>query len=391
MTLDIPELISVFTVFQLVILTVVILNYKKGKRLSNLLLAGFMASNAILIAQFLLKRFGWISHEKWTLVYSIGNYIYLLLIPFLYLYIRSLCYKDFRLRASHLIHGLPFAFLAVFSIFNYFLNNFIRQTGTVVYIQQQMGSVEYWSRNIILHIQVISYLIASAVVLVKYRNQLRDLYSSIEKIDLNWCNLLLIAFASMWFMDFLSWTLYIFHASFQFISYWLLVSSLLINLTFTLIVTYKGLTQTLSFSGIQAPPKYAASRMKQSDCDEIIRKLSEYVKNEKPYLIPSLSLEDLSEKLTIPVKSLSQAINTRLKQNFYDFINSHRVEEIKKRLFDERFRNLTLLALAYDSGFNSKSVFNAAFKKHTGMTPKEYKFKHSFNREKQIYEKTPSV
>jgi AraC-like DNA-binding protein len=391
MTLDIPELISVFTVFQLVILTVVILNYKKGKRLSNLLLAGFMASNAILIAQFLLKRFGWISHEKWTLVYSLGNYIYLLLIPFLYLYIRSLCYKDFRLRASHLIHGLPFAFLAVFSIFNYFLNNFIRQTGTVVYIQQQMGSVEYWSRNIILHIQVISYLIASAVVLVKYRNQLRDLYSSIEKIDLNWCNLLLIAFASMWFMDFLSWTLYIFHASFQFISYWLLVSSLLINLTFTLIVTYKGLTQTLSFSGIQAPPKYAASRMKQSDCDEIIRKLSEYVKNEKPYLIPSLSLEDLSEKLTIPVKSLSQAINTRLKQNFYDFINSHRVEEIKKRLFDERFRNLTLLALAYDSGFNSKSVFNAAFKKHTGMTPKEYKFKHSFNREKQIYEKTPSV
>ena len=391
MTLDITELISIFTVFQLVILTVVILNYKKGKRLSNFLLAGFMASNAVLIAQFLLRRFGWISHEKWILVYSIGNSTYFLLMPFLYLYIRSLCYKDFKLRINHLIHGLPFIFFVMFSLFINFAYNFFRQSDTVVYIRQHIGTVEYWSHNIILHIQILFYLIASAIVLIKYRNQLRDLYSSIEKIDLYWCNLLLVGFASMWFMDFLNWTLYIFNSSFQFISYWLLFSSLLINLTFTLIVTYKGLAQSVSFSGIQVPPKYAASKLKQSDCDEIIRRLSDYVKKEKPYLIPSLSVEDLSDKLVIPVKNLSQAINTCLKQNFYDFINSHRVEEMKKRICDERFQNLTLLALAYESGFNSKSVFNTAFKKHTGMTPKEYKLQHLHNIDKRIYEKSHSV
>lgn len=391
MTLDITELISIFTVFQLVILTVVILNYKKGKRLSNFLLAGFMASNAVLIAQFLLRRFGWISHEKWILVYSIGNSTYFLLMPFLYLYIRSLCYKDFKLRINHLIHGLPFIFFVMFSLFINFAYNFFRQSDTVVYIRQHIGTVEYWSHNIILHIQILFYLIASAIVLIKYRNQLRDLYSSIEKIDLYWCNLLLVGFASMWFMDFLNWTLYIFNSSFQFISYWLLFSSLLINLTFTLIVTYKGLAQSVSFSGIQVPPKYAASKLKQSDCDEIIRRLSDYVKKEKPYLIPSLSVEDLSDKLVIPVKNLSQAINTCLKQNFYDFINSHRVEEMKKRICDERFQNLTLLALAYESGFNSKSVFNTAFKKHTGMTPKEYKLQHLHNTDKRIYEKSHSV
>ena len=66
-------------------------------------------------------------------------------------------------------------------------------------------------------------------------------------------------------------------------------------------------------------------------------------------------------------------MHSTLNQNFYDFINTHRIEEIKKRMNDSKFQNLTLLALAYDVGFNSKSVFNAAFKKHTGMTPKEYK------------------
>lgn len=74
MTLDWIDLIALFTFIQLLFLTVVILNYKKGKRLSNRLLAGFMASNALLIAHALLTHLGWTSSEKWTGIYSIERF-----------------------------------------------------------------------------------------------------------------------------------------------------------------------------------------------------------------------------------------------------------------------------------------------------------------------------
>jgi AraC-like DNA-binding protein len=373
MLLDWTELIAFFTLIQLLFLTAVILNYKKGKQLSNHLLACFMGSNALLIAHFLLARFGWISPEKWIGAYSIGNSMYLLLVPFLYLYIRSLCYKDFRLKVSYLLHGIPFFTFVVLSLFIYFLYHALPHTHEFIFLQQHIGPIENWSHKIILHIQILSYLIASGVVLARYRKGLRDLYSSIEKIDLYWCNLLLAGFAAMWFLDLSDWLFYISQSSSQFVSYWMLISSLLINLTFTLIVTYKGLAQSRIFSGIQAPPKYSASRLELSDCENIIKKLTVFVHKDKPYLTSSLSVDDLSKKLNIPVKNLSQAMRICLNQNFYDFINTHRIEELKKRMLDNNFQNLTLLALAYDVGFNSKSVFNAAFKKHTGMTPKEYK------------------
>jgi AraC-like DNA-binding protein len=204
------------------------------------------------------------------------------------------------------------------------------------------------------------------------------MFSSIEKIDLLWCNLLLAGFTAMWCTDLLNWILTIFHASTPFISNGLLILSLLINLTFTLIVTYKGLAQSNSFSGIQTPSKYAASRLTPSNCDNIAARLSAYMKSEKPYVDPSISLDTLSQKLNVSSKNLSQAMHSSLHQSFYDYINTYRIEEIKKRMNDSKYQNLTLLALAYDTGFNSKSVFNAAFKKHAGMTPKEYKRRNSY-------------
>ena len=228
-----------------------------------------------------------------------------------------------------------------------------------------------------MHIQILSYLIASVIALASYRRNLKEMYSSVEKIDLAWCNMLLAGFTAMWSLDVLSWLL----ASMRLISfitqYWLFVSSLLINLSFTLIVTFRGLIQSESFSGIQEFPKYISSRLKLTDCKEIIQKLTAYMKNEKPYLKPSLSVEDLTKSLNIPAKNLSQAIHTILNKSFYDLINSYRIEEVKQLMLNPGYKNQTFLALAYNAGFNSKSVFNSAFKKHTGMTPKEFKNQQS--------------
>jgi AraC-like DNA-binding protein len=94
----------------------------------------------------------------------------------------------------------------------------------------------------------------------------------------------------------------------------------------------------------------------------------------KPYLIPDFDLLKLSELANLSPKTTSHIINHDLNTNFYEFVNMHRVEEFKRRLKQDDHNGFTLLAHAYESGFNSKSTFNHVFKKYTGQTPREYYF-----------------
>lgn len=86
-----------------------------------------------------------------------------------------------------------------------------------------------------------------------------------------------------------------------------------------------------------------------------------------------LTLKDLASALDIYPHYITQVLNTVFNQNFYDFINNYRIEEVKERLRDSQYRNLTVLAIAYDCGFNSKSTFNRIFKQKTGLTPTQYR------------------
>jgi AraC-like DNA-binding protein len=101
--------------------------------------------------------------------------------------------------------------------------------------------------------------------------------------------------------------------------------------------------------------------------------LISYLEQEKPYTDPDLQLQNLADHLGIPSYQLSQIINTELRQNFYELINSLRIAEAKHRLIDPANQHITILAIAYDIGFNSKSTFNTAFKKYTKMTPSQFK------------------
>lgn len=97
------------------------------------------------------------------------------------------------------------------------------------------------------------------------------------------------------------------------------------------------------------------------------------MEREKPYLNPNVSLQDVSAQLSIPLRFLSQVINEYYKKNFFDFINQYRIEEAKKLIRNSANANKKMFAILYDSGFNSKSSFNAAFKKNVGMTPSEFR------------------
>jgi len=94
---------------------------------------------------------------------------------------------------------------------------------------------------------------------------------------------------------------------------------------------------------------------------------------EKPYLNPSLTINELGRKISVSPRALSQIINESLGVNFFDFVNSYRVEEAKQFLTDHSNQNRNILDILLDVGFNSKSVFNRVFKKYTGMTPSEFK------------------
>ena len=102
-------------------------------------------------------------------------------------------------------------------------------------------------------------------------------------------------------------------------------------------------------------------------------RIQELMDEQKPYLEPQLNLKSLAIKLKTNPSILSAAINQSFKKNFNDFINEYRVNEYLKLTEQSKFEHYTLLALALECGFNSKSTFNRAFKKITGRTPKEMK------------------
>ena len=102
------------------------------------------------------------------------------------------------------------------------------------------------------------------------------------------------------------------------------------------------------------------------------KNLLKQITKEAYYTESTLSLNELAQKLDISPNYLSQIINEKEGKNFFDFINAFRVAEFKRLIAIQKNQQYTLLALAYDCGFNSKSSFNRSFKKHTGLTPSQY-------------------
>ncbi len=118
--------------------------------------------------------------------------------------------------------------------------------------------------------------------------------------------------------------------------------------------------------------RYANSNLREEDACEIDGRLVRYMEKEKPFLDNQLSLRQLADDLEVNTNYLSQVINERHNKNFVEFINEYRVTALKEKLEDPDNRQFTLLSLAFDCGFNSKTTFNTAFKKITGLTPTQY-------------------
>jgi ligand-binding sensor domain-containing protein/AraC-like DNA-binding protein len=122
--------------------------------------------------------------------------------------------------------------------------------------------------------------------------------------------------------------------------------------------------------------KYKTSSLTGQQSRHHLDKLLKVMVEEEPYLDPAMSLRKLSESLGITKEDLSQVINEQLGKNFKNFLNEYRIEAAKAKLLDPKENQYVLLKIAFDVGFNSKSVFNASFKKFTGVTPSQFKKQH---------------
>ena len=118
--------------------------------------------------------------------------------------------------------------------------------------------------------------------------------------------------------------------------------------------------------------KYKKSLLDQADLEKYKHQLEQLMAGEKPYLDPDLTLRSLADMLDLPPNYLSQLLNEGFDQNFAEYVNSYRLEMFKNRATDPANSHLTLLGLGYESGFNSKTVFNSFFKKTVGMTPRAW-------------------
>lgn len=117
---------------------------------------------------------------------------------------------------------------------------------------------------------------------------------------------------------------------------------------------------------------YKKSLVSQEYVEQYRAELKTLMSTEKPYLNPHLTLAEVGQLLEIPANQLSQILNAGFDQNFSEFINSYRVQHFKSLLKNPDKKQFTILAIAYESGFNSKSAFNSFFKRSEGMTPKAY-------------------
>ena len=150
---------------------------------------------------------------------------------------------------------------------------------------------------------------------------------------------------------------------------------------FVFLIGYYGIRQGVIFTDARGPeekadpnhkPKYEKSALKEDQASKYYQDLLEHMKDNQPYLESKITLPQLAGEMKLNPNYVSQVINDRFGQNFYDFINSYRVEEFKRRLNTKTAPNYTLLAHGLESGFSSKSSFNEVFKKFTSQTPSQY-------------------
>jgi len=316
------------------------------------------------------------------LTYIFQDHIEFVVGPLLYLYIKSLFELEKNFLRRHWLHFLP-ALIYTVSISIPFLISVIKRKAVFSYL---LFLMENDSFIMLFHaLYLILYCLLSLRLLNRYEDTMRLNFSNLKEKDLSWVRYLLIGVLVVISID-LSTSIYeVISGNDQYDTGYITVVAMIFVIFY---LGYFGTTQSriLIPSFLLEKPEVPAivdsksdlpsHHLAKAESDEIERlknKLNEVLLNDKPYLNEELTLGALAEMIPTTDKKLSALLNHYMDITFYDLINQYRVEEVKAKMADDDFESYTLLALAFDSGFKSKTSFNRIFKKTTGYSPSAYK------------------
>lgn len=328
---------------------------KKNNSLPDRILSGLLMLLAI---EFLTCGIDYQIFDKPLLSSS-----FLLFNPAMFLYISSLTRKKFKLSPYQLLHLLPFVFFETYAYIT--LQPFEMDT---FFIRDE----NFLFRMFFATATIVSWLIYNTISIYyvhRYRKYLQSEWSTIEKDEnLGWVLAVLIFYVVYCAFAF-GIGLATYFANFNPLTPHIYNYVMLLFLIF--VISFYGLRQNTVLKQLPEPVEsipYMNSTLTAETKNEIKQKLIEYIEQEKAYLISDLNMDLLSSKLNFPKYQITEVLNTDIGKNFFQFINSYRVEAVKEMLSDPK-NKYSIEAIAYDCGFASKSSFYTVFKKFTNETP----------------------
>ncbi len=376
MQIDVPNFLLAASATQAVVLSGFLLLPSNIGQTSNKLLVVVLLSIAAEYAELFLYGTGvTVQHPNYA---YIGTLISALQPPAIYLYTKSLMYRGFEIERRHSVHLIPFLVAAGVFFFGYYWQP-VDVKAQILLDQDLPGMPTSLPLALVIHGVFLSYLINSVIALRRFAASVKNIFSDVESKQMSWLKLLLSGYAMVWIVS-LAYCLsfYIFKRTAE-TGYVLMVAGIS-GFIFINMMILHALKQSAIFSGLT---KEEVELLEDSETgDETLLPTTEqkncveqFMENEKPFLNANLSLNQLAKQMGMSPRELSFVINHGFDKNFFDFVGDYRIRHATE-LLGFREGGKTILEVMIESGFNSKSVFNTAFKQKTGMTPTQYRNQH---------------
>jgi AraC-like DNA-binding protein len=325
---------------------------------------------AILLILFLLltTSYGIFHDIKWLqyLAVFISGIGYLLG-PLIYLYVKSLGTENKDFLKKNKKHFIPFVLYFLLITFPLLISVIYKDY--IFYYLVLLNENAYVADCVEILFELF-YLIISLRLFYRINASLKNVFSTLEYKNIKWIEVLgwgLILFSCIQLVII---SLEKINGESEILDFILACS----YVAFVCYLGYYGLQQSDASIGIADASEVITKRkyLVEEEINELTLRIASIFPSQKPYLNEELNLNKLAAILETSDKKLSYYLNNHLQTNFYDFINAYRIEAFKIKLSNNEQENFSILGLAYDSGFTSKSSFNRIFKKETGLSPSAY-------------------
>lgn len=361
--------------FSQALFAIVMMLTKKPLKIADAILGVLLLVFAITFGLDILQKFDIIPANRWFFSLSLR----MLCAPLFFLYTKHITNDLRKFNKLDYLHALPSAILIILFLALRFQP--VNQNLPLEEFYQKYIWVRYIYGRLFFAL-IIYYVIYSIIIVIRFKKQIKNNYSySSYKISLDWLIIMIILFVVLIVLIIISSAMYengtmdskvyIFRHTLElFHVYVLSVWGFHQKQLFTTEVNVKQENIEVHEAG---SGKYTKSGLKEDDAKKYIQLLLKFMTETEIWKDPELSIAKLSTKTSIPKHQLSEVLNEYLGKSFYVFVNEYRVEYAKKLFVKKEYNHWSILAIGYECGFNSKTAFNIFFKKHTQLTPSEYK------------------